>query len=139
MYVRYMTAHATPPAADQSLDDLAAAARDLAAHIATATDRHRDGGGDGLDAAATLLGVIDRLTAVVIGVLQASDHRRVITDRGLTRDGWLRAVAGRTGVDAGMLLAAAERLVDMPAVTAWFSPGCCRGARSARSSPRHGT
>jgi hypothetical protein len=121
-----MTAHATPPAADQSLDDLAAAARDLAAHIATATDRHRgdrDGGGDGLDAAATLLGVIDRLTAAVIGVLQASDHRRVITDRGLTRDGWLRAVAGRTGADAGMLLAAAERLVDMPAVTAWFSTG----------------
>jgi hypothetical protein len=119
-----MTAHATPPAADPSLDAIAAdVARSADAAVAAADRADRDGGGDGLDAAATLLGVIDRLTAAVIGVLQASDHRRVITERGLTRDGWLRAVAGRTGVDAGMLLAAAERLVDMPAVTAWFSTG----------------
>ena len=41
----------------------------------------------------------------------------------MTTTSWLRAVAGRTSGDAGMLLAAAERLTDMPAVAAWFADG----------------
>lgn len=86
-----------------------------------------------------ILAAIDRLTAAVIGVLQSAYHHRVIVEHGLTRDTWLRAVAGRTGADAGMLLAAAERLADMPAVTAWFHQVCGRGVRSARSSHPPGT
>lgn len=47
----------------------------------------------------------------------------MIAGHGVTRDAWLCAVAGRTGSDAGMLLAAAERLADMPVVAAWFRQG----------------
>ncbi|MBW3604433.1 MAG: HNH endonuclease [Actinobacteria bacterium] len=108
----------TPPPPQRSLDDIAATIDTLADHTTTT-----GADADGLDAAATLLQAMDRLIAVVIGVLQAADHDEVIATHGLTRDSWLRAVAGRTGADAGMLLAAAERLAEMPAVSTWFRHG----------------
>ena len=115
-----MQAHQPPPGLDDIADRIAADA----CSTVTAADRHRgDRHGDGLDAAAVLLAAVDRIIAAVIMVLQTTDHRAVIADHGLTRDTWLRAVAGRTGADAGMLLAAADRLADMPAVTAWFHQG----------------
>ncbi|MBW3606710.1 MAG: hypothetical protein KY460_17740, partial [Actinobacteria bacterium] len=83
-----MQTPSTPP--QRSLDDIATVIDTLAD---TATTAARDG--DGLDAAATLLKAMDRLTAAVIAVLQAADHHRVIAAHGLTRDSWLRAVAGR--------------------------------------------
>jgi hypothetical protein len=78
-----MTAHATPPPSPhETLNDLAATARDLAGRVDTAATRHRgDGDGDGLDAAATILAAIDRLTSAVITVLQASGHHDVIAER----------------------------------------------------------
>lgn len=106
---------------DTTLDTVAADATDIAARAVSIADRRRDG--DGLDAAATLLAAVDRLIAAVITVLQAAEHHQVIADHGLTRDTWLRAIARRAGADAGMLLAAAERLADMPVVTAWFHQG----------------
>ena len=111
-------------AASRSLvNDLATSAADLAGQIDAAASVHRgDRDGGGLDATATLLAAVDRLTAAVITLLQATDHHDVIAEHGVTRDTWLRAIAGRTGGDAGMLLAAAERLADMP-LTAWFHQG----------------
>lgn len=112
----------SPP--EPSLDDLAAAADDLAGRIDAAACADRvDRDADGLGAAALLLRAVDRLIAAVITVLQTAPHHQVVADHGLTRDTWLRAVARRTGADAGMLLAAAERLTDMPAVSAWFHRG----------------
>lgn len=123
MYVRFMKPHKPSPR-DEALGALAAAADDLAQRIGAAATVHRsDRHTDELQAAATLLTAVDRLTAAIIAVLQAADHHQVIAEHGVTRDTWLRAIAGRTGSDAGMLLAAAERLADMPAVTAWFQQG----------------
>lgn len=108
----------------RSLEELAAATGDLAPRVAAAAMGARaDREVDGLDAAATLLEAIDLLTAAVVTVMQTTEHAQVIVDHGVTRDTWLRAIAGRTGSDAGMLLAAAERLADMPAVMAWFHEG----------------
>lgn len=122
MYVRHMSLDSTL-AQDATLTDVAAIIDTAADQAAVAVGRDNDGGGDGLCATATLLKAMDRLTAAVIDVLQSADHRAVIAGHGLTRDTWLRAVAGRTGADAGMMLAAAERLADMPAVSGWFRHG----------------
>lgn len=83
----------------------------------------RDHAGEGLDAVAVLLAAIDRLTATVVGILQGGDRDTAIAAHGVTCESWLRAVAGRTSADAGMLLAAAERLQHMPAIAAWFRDG----------------
>ena len=66
---------------------------------------------------------VDRLLAAVVTALMANNASSVVAAEGMTTASWLRAVAGRSGADAGMLLAAAERLADMPAVAAWFADG----------------
>ena len=77
-----MTAHPTPQPTSASLDDLAASIATTTDTVVTAATRHRgDGDGDGLDAAATILAAIDRLTSAVITVLQASGHHDVIAER----------------------------------------------------------
>ena len=86
-----MQTHQPPP----TLDDIADRIAGSAAAAVTAADRHRgDRHGDGLDAAATLLSVIDRLIAAVVTVLQTADHHAVIADHGVTRDTWLRGRGG---------------------------------------------
>lgn len=66
---------------------------------------------------------VDRLLAAVVTALMANNASSVVAAEGMSTASWLRAVAGRSGADAGMLLAAAERLADMPAVAAWFADG----------------
>lgn len=76
-----------------------------------------------LEAVAALLAHADRCIAAIVLWMVRQTRSGVIAAAGLTTDSWLRAVAGRTGADAGMLAAAAERLADMPAVLAAFARG----------------
>jgi len=80
-----------PPPHPRPLDDLAtSAAADLAGQIDAAASVHRgDRDGGGLDATATLLAAVDRLTAAVITLPQATDHHDVIAEHGVIRDTWL--------------------------------------------------
>lgn len=76
---------------------------------------------------AGLLTAVDRLVAAVITILQAADHHQVVGAHGVTRDNWLRAVAGRTGSDAGDA-AGGRGPGRHAAVTAWFhARGWCLG------------
>ncbi len=111
---------AAPDLTTVELPALAGTADTLADQIVAATE-HADA--SGLAAASMLLDAVDRMIAAVVRILQRTAISDVIANHGITTDTWLRAVAGRTGADAGMLLAAAERLADMPAVTSWFSDG----------------
>jgi hypothetical protein len=110
------------PAPAEPFGLIAELAGDLAARGITAAHDH-DAAVDGLTPVAVLLRAIDRLLAAVVTVLLTSDHGAVIAAEGLTTSSWLRAVADRTGADAGMLLAAADRLADMPATLAAFQSG----------------
>jgi hypothetical protein len=121
MYVRYMSTTSTAAPAEP-LGLIAERAGDLAGRGVTAAHDH-DSAVDGLTPVAVLLRAIDRLLAAVVTVLLTSDHSAVIAAEGLTRASWLRAVADRTGADAGMLLAAADRLADMPATLTAFQSG----------------
>ncbi len=76
-----------------------------------------------MEGIAGLLGAIDRLLATVIVALMRCERPRVVREQGLTTESWLRAVARRTGADAGMLMIAAERLADMPATLRLFRDG----------------
>ncbi|CAN5913823.1 hypothetical protein BH23ACT10_BH23ACT10_09990 [soil metagenome] len=114
------TGATSPPAAADELDDLTGRLDTLADQTVVAAHRRRGGT---LDPLTALLAATDRITAAAVTLLQHADHAAVIADTGLTIDAWLRAIAHRTGADTGMLLAAAERLADMPAVTAWFNDG----------------
>lgn len=95
----------------------------LADQTVVAAQRTTGGGTGGLEPLATLLGAVDRIIAAAITLLQRVDRSDVIIGHGITIDAWLRAIARRTGADTGMLLAAADRLADMPAVSAWFTDG----------------
>ncbi len=102
-------------------EDLARqAARSLDVLDGTATSAHDS---EALGGVAGLLGAIDRLLAAVVVVLMRCDRPSVVIAEGLTIESWLRAVARRTGADAGMLIVAAERLADMPATLRAFRDG----------------
>lgn len=109
----------------EPLDVIAELAEDLADRGIRASSRGADDGTDasGLAEAGRLLRAVDRLVATVITVLMRLDRTQVIAAEGLTVESWLRAAAGRTGADAGMLLVAAQRLADMPATLAAFQRG----------------
>jgi hypothetical protein len=92
-------------------------------HAADLADRAQPDPDSGLAGVADLLTAIDRLLAIVVTVLIQADHRTVIATEGLTTASWLRAIARRTGADAGTLLAAADRLADMPATLTAFQTG----------------
>ena len=111
----------SPPDAPLAL--IADLADDLAERASANTDIPTHGEGPVLAGVAQLLGALDRLTAAIVVVLANADQRRVIAEEGLATESWLRAVAHRTGADAAMLLAASERLADMPATLAAFLAG----------------
>ncbi len=77
----------------------------------------------GLAGVAELLQAIDRLLAVAVTTLIRADRRAVTAAEGQTLPSWLRSIGRRTGADAGMLVAAAERLADMPATLTAFQTG----------------
>lgn len=132
-YVRYMTAVSTAqqptgrrePGTGEPLDLVAELAENLAdrAVAAAAGTAGADGDGVGLVEAGRLLSAVDRILAAVVTVLMRVDRDQVIAAEGLTPESWLRAVARRTGADAGMLQIAADRLADMPATLAAFQTG----------------
>jgi hypothetical protein len=97
-----------------------AVAAELVDAVAGRTVIDPDEGLAGIDG---LLGAIDRLLALVVTVLLRLDRRAVVAAEGQTLGSWLRSVGRRTGTDAGMLLAAAERLGDMPATLTAFQSG----------------
>lgn len=97
-----------------------AVASELVDAVADRTVIDPGGGLVGIDG---LLGAIDRLLALVVTVLLRLDERDVVAEEGQTLGSWLRSVGRRTGTDAGMLIAAAERLADMPATLTAFQSG----------------
>lgn len=109
---------------DAPLALIADLAGDLAARACEpAGDAPAPGEAPLLSGVARLLGALDRLMAAVVVALVNADHRRVIAEEGVTAESWLRAVARRTGADAVMLVAASERLADMPATLGAFTAG----------------
>ena len=75
----------------------------------------------GLDVVVGVLAQVDRVMAAVVDAVAAADPREASAGLGVA--GYLRLFGGRTGGDAGMLCAAAERLVHLPTVARLFREG----------------
>lgn len=111
---------AVPSAPASTFAVSVAVAAEVADDLAGRTVMDPDAGVGGIDG---LLRAVDRLIAVVVTVLVGVDRQGVVAAEGQTVASWLRSVGRCTGADAGMLLAAADRLGAMPATLAAFQTG----------------